>query len=135
MTSEKEKEKLREYNKNYYHKTRKHKIDWKKEAERTKKWQISNPEQWKKLQNCSRYKMSHEEYDDMMESTGDSCPICNYDFNEGRYKRNIDHCHDTGYVRGIICHRCNLAIGALEHDVSIFERAIEWLKRKPTDGD
>lgn len=40
----------------------------------------------------------------------------------------VDHCHDTGRVRGLLCRACNNAIGALKHDPEILNRAISYLK-------
>ena len=39
----------------------------------------------------------------------------------------IDHEHSTGNVRGILCHRCNVAIGLLRDDVSLLDRAKSYL--------
>ena len=39
----------------------------------------------------------------------------------------VDHCHDTGKVRGLLCQDCNRALGGLKHDTEILTRAIEFL--------
>ena len=123
------KEKTRQYNKEYYHKVRKHKKkDKKKINEYHKEWRSKNKEKWKRYQTCHRYGISTEEYEDLIESSGKSCPICNTLFDDSKYKRNIDHCHETGIVRGIICNHCNVALGWFKHDEDILRRAISWIK-------
>ncbi len=40
---------------------------------------------------------------------------------------NIDHCHDSGKVRGLLCGPCNRGIGFLEDDVTLLQSAIDYL--------
>ena len=40
----------------------------------------------------------------------------------------VDHCHGTGLVRGLLCTRCNLALGLLDDDTDTLYRAIEYLE-------
>jgi hypothetical protein len=40
----------------------------------------------------------------------------------------VDHCHATGRVRGILCHRCNIKLPAIE-DAAFFVPAAEYLRR------
>lgn len=40
----------------------------------------------------------------------------------------VDHCHDTGAVRALLCRSCNNAIGALNHDVALLQSAIYYLR-------
>lgn len=54
------------------------------------------------------------------------CPICLRSF-EG-IKRNVDHDHVTGKVRGMLCDPCNLFIGAVKEDTEIILKMIEYLK-------
>ena len=39
----------------------------------------------------------------------------------------VDHCHDTGTVRGLLCMSCNRAIGMLKHSRDLFQKAIAYL--------
>jgi len=41
----------------------------------------------------------------------------------------VDHCHDTGKVRGLLCGKCNPMIGYADHSIDILTRAIDYLKR------
>lgn len=126
-----QREKKRQYNREYYHRVRKHKKtdeDRQKLNEYHKQWREANKGKWSKYQTCNRYGLSEEEYDEMMSAT--HCPICGTEFSlsKTRRKRNIDHCHKTGVVRGVVCHHCNLALGWFNHDIKVLESAIEWLK-------
>ena len=44
-------------------------------------------------------------------------------------KRNIDHCHKSGKVRGAICSRCNTVLGLIEDDATIAEKIIVYIAR------
>ena len=65
----------------------------------------------------SNYGITGEMYKEMLTNQGGVCAICKSD-NTGRRgaKRfSVDHCHNTGKVRGLLCHKCN-------RDISGFER-------------
>lgn len=40
---------------------------------------------------------------------------------------SVDHCHVSGRVRGLLCHRCNTALGLFRDDPEVLKRAIEYL--------
>ena len=42
---------------------------------------------------------------------------------------NLDHCHTTGKVRGLLCHNCNRAIGLLQDDTERMRRAIDYVSK------
>lgn len=57
------------------------------------------------------------------------CPICEREFGENAAaKQNVDHCHKTGEYRGVICGRCNRALGILGDTVESLERAVAYLR-------
>jgi len=70
------------------------------------------------------YGLNEEEYNNMILSQNNLCAICNKPSDKTLH---IDHDHTTGKVRGLLCSNCNLGIGLLQEDVSIFTRAIEYL--------
>lgn len=57
------------------------------------------------------------------------CAICGRTEVEGRWANNlhIDHCHETGRVRGVLCHGCNVSLGHFQHDPNLLRRAFEYL--------
>jgi len=44
--------------------------------------------------------------------------------------RHIDHCHNTGEVRGVLCAGCNLAIGHAKEDINTLNNMIKYLTNK-----
>ncbi len=48
----------------------------------------------------------------MVAGQKNKCAICNADFTGKRI--NVDHCHDTGAVRGLLCTGCNVRLGHVE---------------------
>jgi Recombination endonuclease VII/HNH endonuclease len=71
------------------------------------------------------------EYGKLLISQNGKCAICG---NENGGHRNgdpkalaVDHDHTTGKVRGLLCEACNQGIGKLKEDVTILQRAIEYL--------
>ena len=58
------------------------------------------------------------------------CAICQSEvFVEIDRSAQIDHCHATGKVRGILCKFCNLGLGTFKDNIASLERAIDYLKR------
>lgn len=51
---------------------------------------------------------------------------CNYHFSD-LYDAQIDHCHTTGMIRGILCNGCNAALGYLKEDIKILEGLKEYI--------
>jgi hypothetical protein len=83
-----------------------------------------------------RYGISIEEFDAILAQQGGVCAICGQDEPDAhgrtgtKFKLSIDHCHDSNEIRGILCNRCNRAIGLLNDDVDLLKKAIEYLERK-----
>jgi hypothetical protein len=80
-----------------------------------KKWYRDNPEKSAILQRRKHlkrlYGLSIEQYEAMLSSQGGVCSICG-----GLCKKrlSVDHDHATGQIRGLLCSKCNFAIGLLE---------------------
>ncbi len=68
-----------------------------------------------------------EEYDSMSEKQNHKCKICN-ELDKQNKRLCIDHCHVTKKVRGLLCHKCNRALGQFKENIAIIENAINYLK-------
>jgi hypothetical protein len=75
---------------------------------------------------ASRYKLSLDFILELFEKQRERCAICGakLDFDDSR----IDHDHNTGLVRGILCISCNTGIGLLKDSASICIAAAEYLE-------
>lgn len=71
-----------------------------------------------------KFRLSNEDYIELLHKQNHACVIC------GEVKKlSVDHDHVTGSVRGLLCARCNLALGLIE-DGAFAEKAMKYLARK-----
>ncbi len=75
-----------------------------------------------------KYGITHDEYDSMCKAQDYKCAICHSKDPQGK-RLSVDHDHNTGAVRGLLCTDCNLALGKFKDQVSILETALNYLKR------
>jgi hypothetical protein len=79
---------------------------------------------------CRKYRLSRAEYDEMYRDQGNGCAICG-ESDVGKrsgFNLSIDHCHSSGSIRGLLCSRCNLALGYLRDDADLAEKAAAYLR-------
>lgn len=80
------------------------------------------------------YGIAEEQYDKMFKRQQGKCLICQQEETSlwrGTVRRlAIDHCHKTGKVRGLLCQRCNMALGLLNDDLTLLKRAYIYIKQE-----
>ncbi len=69
------------------------------------------------------------DYEKMLQQQEGVCKICKNPETH-RHKKNlsVDHCHSEKKVRGLLCHKCNVALGLLNDDIEIITNMINYLK-------
>jgi hypothetical protein len=95
-------------------------------SEKSTQWAKDHPAQNKihrrRADLKTKYGMTQDDYERLLAAQGGKCALCGTD-QIGRYGKNakwksghwqVDHCHRTGRVRGLLCHQCNVRIGAFE---------------------
>jgi hypothetical protein len=112
---------------------------------RVQKWREQNPERFAEYSRRYRqrperkasernayllrkYGLSLDDYECMLEAQGGVCAICGEARPEER-TLHVDHDHVTGAIRGLLCIRCNNAIGNFREEYELFLRAAEYLDR------
>ena len=105
--------------------------------------QLSMKTGWKICDTCRPLKVKHynlkrnygitlEDYNRMFEEQGGKCAICSAEDTGGKHKDaafHVDHCHDTGKVRGLLCNQCNLALGKFKDSKKLLQKALDYLKK------
>ena len=87
---------------------------------------------WRKMR--AKYGIDREQYEALVEAQGNACAICKKPEKEMDGQRgtplrlSVDHDHETGKVRGLLCRQCNIGIGRLKESVEILQNAIDYLK-------
>jgi hypothetical protein len=70
------------------------------------------------------YGITQEDYNNLLSSQNSKCAICG---NERSLV--VDHDHNTGKIRGLLCAQCNFMIGLASDDNAILTRAVEYLTK------
>lgn len=82
------------------------------------------------------YDLTIEAYLDLAEKQNFRCAICNKEnFVMGANHSGVlvvDHNHNTGEIRGLLCHNCNRALGLLQDDINIVKNIIPYLESVTT---
>lgn len=77
----------------------------------------------------NRYGLTVEKFNEMLVAQDWKCAICGASAPDHHKKRlNVDHCHKTGIVRGLLCDACNRAIGLLKDDPELMKKAISYIQ-------
>jgi hypothetical protein len=113
--------------------------------DRVKKWQQENPERLNAYRREYRqrperkfadregylkrkYGITIADYDRMFDEQGRVCAICGKPRPEER-TLHVDHEHTTGVIRGLLCFRCNNALGDFDEEYELFQKAADYLDR------
>lgn len=79
----------------------------------------------KQVLNCQRkkkYGMGTVEYEEFFKKHNHSCDVCGAEDRLG-----VDHCHTSGAARGLLCSRCNTALGMVNDDIEVLEGLVGYL--------
>lgn len=76
-----------------------------------------------------KFNLTLEDYKLLSEKQGDVCAICGSpEMNNKNKVLCVDHCHNTGKIRGLLCGKCNAGIGHFMDDIKIIEKSIKYLE-------
>lgn len=100
--------------------------EWsKRNYKQLKERRKNNPDINRAQKLKSRYGISIEEYEQIFKKQNGVCAICAGTNSEKRL--HVDHDHESGKVRGLLCFKCNYALGLLNEDTQIISTLLEYL--------
>lgn len=108
----------------------------KNNPEKVREWAKRNPDKIKAKSRRQELKRNHnitqEEYEMLLNSQDGKCAICETDKPNclGVEYLSVDHDHETGRIRGLLCQNCNMGIGHLKDNCKIVESALVYLKAR-----
>lgn len=85
-----------------------------------------------------KFGIGEEDYSRLLESQGGKCAICGSTEPKGRKAGRggevknffVDHCHETGKVRGLLCNHCNRGLGLMGDNLDRLQAAVDYLKNQ-----
>lgn len=95
-----------------------------------------NPDKYKSIELKSNFGITLDEYRQMLDTQNGVCAICfqpetSRSVTPGKTRMlAVDHNHETGQVRGLLCSACNQGIGLFRDDPLKLESAITYLKER-----
>ncbi len=94
--------------------------------EASHKWADADPERVRRANYRHKYGITLNEYEDILKRQGGVCAICGH-INENGTVLFVDHNHETGKIRSLLCRNCNLALGYAKDDIGTLAKMIEYL--------
>ncbi|WP_332835394.1 endonuclease VII domain-containing protein [Streptomyces jeddahensis] len=73
-----------------------------------------------------KYGLTPDELEGLIAGQGGVCVIC-----LSARPEHVDHCHETGRVRGVLCFSCNAALGQLKDQPDAMRRAAAYVEGNP----
>ena len=74
------------------------------------------------------YGITVGDFDQMLEAQGGTCAVCKTGTPGGNGRFHIDHDHETGKNRGLLCHLCNVSLGGFKDSVALLLSAVDYLR-------
>lgn len=97
-------------------------------------WQKTHPDAVRMIKKRSRvknrfkrYGITAEEYASIIFLQNGNCAIC-YQSLTGKWNQHIDHNHENGKVRGVLCAKCNRGLGHFNDNANLLEMAAAYLR-------
>lgn len=100
---------------------------------RLENYKKTNPQEYKRRCRNNHlmriYGITPGQYEDLYLFQEGKCAICGIHQDKLKVKLSVDHDHETGEVRGLLCYKCNTAIGLLNDDSYTILKAWDYLDK------
>jgi len=94
---------------------------------RAREWAARNPDKVRAKELARKYGLTPEGYSELLATQNGVCAICGKTPNSKNLC--VDHDHNTGKIRGLLCDRCNTVLGQVQDSLDILAKAMEYLRQ------
>lgn len=102
----------------------------KKKHETVLRWRLRNPEKYHEQSLKKSTGITVNQYNQMFVDQQGCCAICGIPKSDLSVKLFVDHDHQTGEIRGLLCKQCNFALGNVKDSVVVLKKAIIYLTQR-----
>lgn len=95
-----------------------------RERAKVKAWKLANPDKVRAMFLRKKWGMTPDQFDALLAKQDGGCAICGTSA-WGSRGPQVDHDHESGFIRGILCVNCNVGLGRLEKHLSEARAYIE----------
>jgi hypothetical protein len=88
----------------------------------------SDPNYSKRVHLKKHYRLTLEQYEQMLSEQGYVCKICGKPETSKPHGLSVDHCHSTGKVRGLLCGNCNTLLGHAKDSTEVLLKCVNYLE-------
>ena len=88
---------------------------------------IKTREMWRSQHLKSAYGITIDEYNVVLSSQGGVCAICGSEKGDAGRRLCVDHNHVTGRNRGLLCNKCNYAVGLIGDNPEVAKNLTDYL--------
>jgi hypothetical protein len=90
---------------------------------------------WQRVNLARRYGLTIKDLQQMEKKQKNRCALCGRKGGDNRYTRLvIDHDHENGVVRGLLCRICNVSLGILGDNAVGIAKVLKYLKKGQRRG-
>lgn len=87
---------------------------------------LKRPKSYREYSLKAKYGLTLDDYEAMCIAQDGKCAIC---FDDTQGKLVVDHCHESGRVRELLCHRCNVGLGFGRDSPDLLRRMADYVER------
>ena len=105
-----------------------HKRNPSKRADNSRKWALTNKDKILEIHRKRKYGMTPDDYNTMLDKQNGGCAICGNRCLTFK-ALSVDHDHETGTVRGLLCNACNISLGKMKDSPALLRKAADYLEK------
>lgn len=94
-----------------------------------KDWNRRNPDKIKNTKLIRGFGITLEQYNGIFAEQRGCCVICGKHQSELKKSLAVDHDHESGVIRQLLCNHCNLILGLVQDNISLLEEFIKYVQK------